>query len=157
MAEKNNYTYAIECKFHLKPNYTNNVKIPLYINSRFLDIQKQWNKKDKKTSILKQGWIVTNTRFTEDAINYAKCAGLILLSWDYPKNNGIKDNVDKYGLYPVTVLTSLTKREKKLLIENDIILTKELLKSSTVLNKLGFSDSKIRKILLETQNLCSLN
>ncbi len=157
LAEKDNYTYAIECKFHLKPNYTNNVKIPLYINSRFLDIQKQWNKKNKKKSILKQGWIVTNTRFTEDAINYAKCAGLVLLSWNYPKNNGIKDNVDKYGLYPVTVLTSLTKREKKLLIENDIILTKELLETSTILKKIGFSDTKVRKALSEVQDLCSLN
>ncbi|WP_456422860.1 ATP cone domain-containing protein [Lutibacter sp.] len=157
LAEKGSYTYAIECKFHLKPNYANNVKIPLYINSRFLDIQEQWNKKDKKTSILKQGWIVTNTRFTEDAINYAKCAGLILLSWDYPKNNGIKDNIDKYGLYPVTILTSLTKREKKLLIENDIILTKELLETSIILKKIGFSDVKAQKTLSEVQDLCNLN
>jgi len=157
LAEKNRYTYAIECKFHLKPNYANNVKIPLYINSRFLDIQKQWNKNPQKTSFLKQGWIVTNTKFTEDAINYARCAGLLLLSWDYPKNNGIKNNIDKFGLYPITVLTSLTKREKKLLIENDVILTKELLEASLILKKLGFSDVKVQKVLSEAQNLCDLN
>ncbi|WP_456378715.1 ATP cone domain-containing protein [Lutibacter sp.] len=157
LAEKDNFTYAIECKFHLKPNYSNNVKIPLYINSRFLDVQEQWNKNPKKTSFLKQGWIVTNTKFTEDAINFAKCAGLVLLSWDYPKNNGIKQNIDKYGLYPITVLTSLTKREKKLLIENDIILTKELYENATILNKLDFPKSKIKKTLSELQNLCDLN
>jgi len=157
LAEKESYTYAIECKFHLKPNYANNVKISLYINSRFLDIQKQWNKNPQKTSFLKQGWIVTNTKFTEDAINYAKCAGLLLLSWDYPKNDGIKNNIDKFGLYPITVLTSLTKREKKLLIENDVILTKELLETSLTLKKIGFSDVKIRKVLSEAQNLCDLN
>ncbi len=157
LAEKDNYTYAIECKFHLKPNYANNVKIPLYINSRFLDIQEQWNKNSQKKSFLKQGWIVTNTKFTEDAINYAKCAGLLLLSWDYPKENSIKNNIDKFGLYPITVLTSLTKREKKLLIENDIILTKELLKTSIILKKIGFSDVKVRKVLSEVQDLCDLN
>ncbi|WP_457616507.1 ATP cone domain-containing protein [Lutibacter sp.] len=157
LAEKNNFTYAIECKFHLKPNYANNVKIPLYINSRFLDIQEQWNKNPEKKSVLKQGWIVTNTKFTEDAINYAKCAGLSLLSWDYPKNNGIKNNIDKYGLYPITVLTTLTKREKNLLIENDVILTKELLEASLILNKLGFPETKIRKVLSEVRDLCELN
>ncbi|MFK5959011.1 MAG: restriction endonuclease [Lutibacter sp.] len=157
LAEKDSYTYAIECKFHLKPNHANNVKIPLYINSRFLDIQEQWNKNPQKTSFLKQGWIVTNTKFTEDAINYAKCAGLLLLSWDYPKNNGIKNNIDEFGLYPITVLTSLTKREKKLLIENDVILTKELLETSIILKKIGFSDVKVRKVLSEAQNLCDLN
>jgi hypothetical protein len=133
------------------------VKIPLYINSRFLDIQEQWNKNPQKTSFLKQGWIVTNTRFSEDAINYAKGVGLLLLSWDYPENNGIKNNIDKFGLYPITVLTSLTKREKKLLIENDIILTKELLETAIILKKLGFSESKVRKVLSEAQNLCDLN
>jgi len=157
LAQKNNYTYAIECKFHLKPNHVNNVKIPLYINSRFIDIQEQWNKNSKKKSFLKQGWIVTNTRFTEDAINYASCAGLHLLSWDYPKNDGIKDNIDKFGLYPITTLTTLTKKEKKLLIENDIILTKELLKASFILKKLDFSEVKIKKIISEVQDLCNLN
>ena len=157
LAEKDNFTYAIECKFHLKPNHTNNVKIPLYINSRFLDIQEQWNKNPKKTSFLKQGWIATNTKFTEDAINFAKCAGLLLLSWDYPKNNGIRHNIDKHGLYPITVLTSLTKREKKLLIENDIILIKELYENSAILNKLGFPKIKIKKTLSELQDLCDLN
>ncbi|MCF6181714.1 ATP cone domain-containing protein [Lutibacter sp.] len=157
LAEKDSYTYAIECKFHLKPNYANNVKIPLYINSRFLDIKEQWNKNSQKKSFLKQGWIVTNTKFTEDAINYAKCSGLLLLSWDYPKNNGIKNNIDKFGLYPITVLTSLSKREKKLLIEYDVILTKELLEASLILKKLEFSDVKVRKVLSEAQNLCDLN
>ena len=156
LAQKNNYTYAIECKFHLKPNHVNNVKIPLYINSRFIDIQEQWNKNSKKKSFLKQGWIVTNTRFTEDAINYASCAGLHLLSWDYPKNDGIKDNIDKFGLYPITTLTTLTKKEKKLLIENDIILTKELLKASFILKKLDFSEVKIKKIISEVKNLCEM-
>jgi len=43
LAEKEGSVYAIECKFHSDANAVSNVKIPLYINSRFLDIQKQWN------------------------------------------------------------------------------------------------------------------
>ncbi len=29
---------------------------------------------------LKQGWLVTNTRFSSDAVDYGKCVGLTLLS-----------------------------------------------------------------------------
>ena len=94
LAEKDGNTYTIECKFHQNPTNVNNVKIPLYINSRFIDVQKVWNNSGK-TSHLKQGWLVTNTRFTKDAIDYANCVDLTLLSWDYPKNNGIKNNIDK--------------------------------------------------------------
>ncbi|MDP2089676.1 MAG: restriction endonuclease [Flavobacteriaceae bacterium] len=156
LAEKDENTYAIECKFHSNPNYACNVKIPLYINSRFIDVQKQWNKNSEKTTYLKQGWLVTNTRFTEDAINYAKCVGLTLFSWDYPKDNGISKNIDEFGLYPITVLTTLTKLEKKQLIDKNIILIKELLETPDTLKQLEISPVRIERIVTEVQKLCSM-
>ena len=154
LAEKNKNVYAIECKFHTSTTTVSNVKIPLYINSRFLDVQKQWNCSKNKT-ILKQGWLVTNTRFTEDAINYGNCVGLTMLSWNYPEGKGISSIIDRFGLYPLTALTTLKKREKQLLISHDIILTKELLFSGHKLKELGFSATHIEKILNEAQCLCN--
>lgn len=154
LAEKNGNVYAIECKFHADARNISNVKIPLYINSRFLDIQKQWNINSKYKTHLKQGWLITNTRFSEDAINYGKCVGLHLLSWDYPKNNGLKANIDTYALYPITVLTTLNKREKHLLIENDVILVKELLVASNKMKHIGLSEVKINRVINEVKKLC---
>lgn len=156
LAEKEGSVYAIECKFHSDANAVSNVKIPLYINSRFLDIQKQWNTNSKNTTHLKQGWLVTNTRFTIDAINYAKCVGLTLISWDYPSKNGIKENIDTYGLYPITTLTTLTLKEKHQLIENDIVLVKELYKTSYLLKKIGISEIRIKRVLDEITHLCKI-
>ena len=116
-----------------------------------------WIGSSGKTTHLKQGWLVTNTRFTKDAIDYAKCVDLTLLSWDYPKNNGIKNNIDKYGLYPITTLTSLTKKEKIQLIEKNIILVKELSKMPESLNHLGFSEKQKALVLAEVRKLCSLS
>jgi len=98
LAEKEGNIFTIECKFHLNTKTVSNIKIPLYINSRFLDVQKKWNENPHKSTFLKQGWLVTNTRFTKDAINYGKCAGLILLSWNYPIDNGISKTIDQFGL-----------------------------------------------------------
>jgi hypothetical protein len=154
LAEKEGNTYTIECKFHANAKTVSSVIVPLYINSRFIDVQKKWNNNSNKKSFLKQGWIVTNTRFTEDAINYGKSAGLVLISWNYPKNNGISKNIDKYGLYPITTLTSLTKREKMALIEKDIILTQDILTATDDLKKLHFSESKIKKVFSEAKYLC---
>lgn len=154
LAERDGYLYAIECKFHQDPKVASNVKVPLYINSRFLDIQKQWNDDPTNKIHLKQGWLVTNTRFTDDAINYGKCVGLTMLSWDYPKNNGLKANIDAYGLYPITVLTSLSKIEKHALIEKDIILVKELIGGQEEMKKMGLSDLKIIKVMDEVKKLC---
>ncbi len=156
LAEKDGNTYTVECKFHSDPKAVSNVKVPLYINSRFLDIQAQWNKDSTRKSRLKQGWLVTNTRFSLDAINYSKCVGLHLLSWDYPENNGIKHNVDRYTLYPITTLTTLTKQEKHMLIETDIILTQELFNAPHSLEKIGVSKVRAKRIMTEVLNLCDL-
>lgn len=156
LAQKDENTYAIECKFHSDPKAVSNVKVPLYINSRFLDIKNHWNNNPEKASHLKQGWLVTNTRFSKDAIDYATCVGLHLLSWNYPKNNGIKHNVDEFALYPITTLTTLTKREKDRIIENNIILTEELFESKFILKKIGVSELRQKRILNEIKNLCNL-
>ncbi|TYC14121.1 ATPase [Bizionia gelidisalsuginis] len=154
LAEKDENVYAIECKFHSDAKAASNVKIPLYINSRFLDIQEHWNTNSKNKTYLKQGWLVTNTRFTSEAINYGKCVGLTLLSWDYPENNGLKANIDTLALYPVTTLTTLTKREKHQLIEKNIVLVKELAKATEIMKSIGISDHKIKRVLTEVNELC---
>lgn len=156
LAEKDGFSYAIECKFHSDARGASNVQVPLYINSRFLDVQKEWNTNSNHKTHLKQGWLVTNTRFTKDALNYAKCVGLTLLSWDYPKNNGLKANIDSLALYPVTTLTTLTKKEKHQLIEKDVVLVKELIKASNTMKNMGISEKRIKRVLDEVRQLCRI-
>ena len=156
LAEKKGNVYAIECKFHSDTKFSSNVKIPLYINSRFLDVQKKWNADPEKSTHLKQGWLVTNTQFTADAINYGNCIGLTLLSWDYPKDNGIPKHVDRFGLYPITALTTLSKHEKRQLLDRDVILTLEIEQRPEVLQPLHLSSRKTREVLSEVHQLCLL-
>lgn len=153
LAEKNGNVYAVECKFHSDSRATSNVMVPLYINSRFLGVQKHWNGNSNNRTHLKQGWLVTNTRFTKDAVDYGMCIGLTLLSWDYPKDKGIKTNIDSYGLYPVTALTTLTKKEKQQLITTDIILIKELYNNIHVLQNLDISTNRIQQTKKEIGKL----
>lgn len=156
LAEKNNSVTIIECKFHNDKSLNCNVKVPLYIHSRYNDVHGQWlnNKKEKKK--LEKGWVVTNTRFTEDAIKYGTCADLHLLSWDYPKNEALKDRIDRLGLYPITVSTLLSNREKQFLLNRDVVLCRQLLKDKFFLDHLGISENRKTKILDEIGQLCNL-
>ncbi|CAM1359572.1 conserved hypothetical protein [Tenacibaculum litoreum] len=156
LAHKNNETTVVECKFHSEQGLVCNVKIPLYIHSRYQDVKNHWNTFNKHKTTLTQGWVVTNTRFTDDAEKYGNCAGLYLLSWDYPKENSLKDIIDRLGLYPITVSTLLTKREKQFLLNRDVVLCRELIKDSFYLDHLGVSDTRKSRILSEIQQLCSV-
>jgi hypothetical protein len=97
--------------------------------------------------------VVTNTRFSDDALQYAKCAGLVLISWDYPSDTGLKYWIDKTGLQPVTSLISLSKKEKQFLLGKGIVLCNQLEENKMLLHELGITDLQIRKILKEAANL----
>lgn len=154
IAHKNSKTTVIECKFHSEQGYNCNVKVPLYINSRFQDIKENWSKVSKKDALLEPGWVVTNTRFTEDALHYGRCCGLSLISWDYPLKNGLKDRIDRLALYPITVSTLLTQREKQFLLSRSVVLLRELINDKFYLDHLGVSELRKKKIFKEISQLC---
>ncbi|PTM08610.1 MAG: ATPase [Bacteroidetes bacterium] len=155
VAHKNGDTTIMECKFHSEQGQKCNVKVPLYIAARFKDVKDHWDSKPHNT-ILNEGWVVTNTRFTEDALQYGKCVGLKLLSWDYPKNDGLKDKIDRLGLYPITVSTLLSNREKQFLLSRDVVLCRELIHDNFYLDHLGVSDVRKERILNEMSQLCTI-
>ena len=153
-ALKDDKHYMIECKFHSDKGRFCDVKIPLYIQSRFIDVERQWKMKPSHDRKFHQGWVYTNTRFTTDAIQYAECIGLGLTSWDYPKNNSLKYRIDMAGLHPLTALTTMTKAEKTKLLDKGIVLCKELHETPTLLNEIGVDKTRHKKILEDSEALC---
>ena len=157
IAQKGNKHYMIECKYHSDQGRFCNVKIPLYIHSRFLDVEKQWKHQKGHEAKLHKGGVYTNTRFTTDAIQYGKCVGMLMTSWDYPRGNGLKDRIDKSGLHPLTALTTLTKAEKTKLLDEGIVLCKELHESPKLLEKIGIDTKRHKKVLEDSRELCGIH
>jgi hypothetical protein len=151
VAKNDHEQIMVECKFHRDPGYKSDVKIPLYINSRFLDVQSAWKKMPALNGLHFTGMIATNTRFSEDAIDYARCAGLRLLSWDYPEDNSLKAWIDQSGFHPVTSLSSLKKIHKQKLHDEGIILCRELPDNEEYLKHLGLKPDQIRRVLNEAE------
>lgn len=152
VARKPGEMIMVECKFHRDSLTKSGVQVPLYINSRYLDVKAAWEEQYGK-DIQYRGGVVTNTRFSEDAKNYGNCAGLILISWDYPDDTGLKYWIDKTGLHPVTSLISLNKKEKQYLLEKEIVLCSQLDENRHVLREMGKTEFQIKKIIREAGNL----
>jgi hypothetical protein len=148
--------FMVECKFYNSQGKHCNVQVPLYIHSRFNDVKKTWEKDPTNNGLRFSGWVVTNTRFTEDAINYGKCAGLTLLGWDYPHEKSLKDLIEGSGLFPITVLTTLTRKQKDLLLENEVVLCGQLLERPAAFGKLGLDLKKQEKVLDEARELLGI-
>jgi len=157
VAEKDEKHYIVECKFHGDRSNFCDVKIPLYIHSRFMDVEKGSNGTSGNGINFHQGWLVTNTRFTSDAVKYGNCVGLHLISWDYPAKGSLKDMIDQAGLHPITSLTSITQNEKQYLIDKGIILCKDLCENKKVLSDISKSKTRIENILEEASELCGMH
>ncbi len=151
---KNDSVAMVECKFHSSREAASDVKIPLYVFSRFNDLKEKAHDVFSKRDTISKCWIATNNRFTSDAINFSKCSGINLLSWDYPKGNSLKTKNDNECLYPVTCLTTLSMDEKNKLLILDIILAKELVNNSEPLEKISLSPIRIKNVLKEVRQLC---
>ncbi|MBC5991895.1 restriction endonuclease [Pontibacter sp. SD6] len=154
VAVKDGKRYMIECKYHNLHHNKSDVKIPMYIQSRFKDVEKVWPSEQEYEIRFHQAWVVTNTRFTDDAIRYASCVNLHLVGWDYPYKGGIKDMVDSFALYPLTCLTTLTRAEKQTLLDMKVVLCKELHHNEALLHKAGVRDKRIQEVLQEIAKLC---
>lgn len=155
VAENENKILFIECKYHKDAGFTCNVKTPLYINARFWDIEKHHRRKAGYENKSHEGWLVTNTKFSTDSIQYGACAGLNLLGWDYPQKESLRKLIDKSGLYPLTTLTTINNVEKQKLLDMKLILCHDLLDNETILKSISISPNRIKEILDECDKLCN--
>ncbi len=156
IAQKDNQRIIVECKFHNQSGLKSDVKVTLYIQARFEDVQEAWKEEKGSSNQIHHAWIMTNTSFTDQAIQYALCKNISLTSWNYPENKGLAHLVDYYGLHPITALTTLSHRQKRLFIEHGFVLCKDVLDHVSVLRTAGFSETTIQKLIRESLAVCAL-
>lgn len=155
LAIKDNKTVFTECKFHNDVRRKSDVKVSLYVNSRFHDLKNKFQQTDDNNQEY-EGWLVTNTRFTKDAEQFGTCAGLHMVSWDYPAKGNLRQSIDELGMHPITALHSLTKREKKELLENEVVLCRQINENVEMLQKMGITEKKLAKVLEEAKIISNL-
>ncbi len=155
IGELGNKRIAVECKFGNSKDKKLDVKVPLYIHSRFQDLAKKWASMPEHAGKEFEGWIVTNGQFSGDAISFGTCAGLHLISWDFPQTGNLKEMIDVCHLHPVTSLTTLKKKEKTYIIEKKgIVLCRDLINREDIFDELQFSNYRKKKATEEILGLC---
>lgn len=157
VAAKETDKLVCECKFRNDLDAKISVTTPMYFLSRFTDLKDKeftyFNKPFKPT----KGYLITNAFFTSDSIQFANYYGIELISWNYPENRSIKSITDKFGMYPITCLTTLTDEEEKMLLNKNCILVRDLIKQPIVLTDLNCSTDRINTVLKEAKELVKMN
>jgi len=140
--KKGDETVYVEAKFHNTPGFKTDLKTVLYVQARIEDIGKG------------RGMVVTNTKFTTPAVQYSSCRGLELLGWEYPEKSNLHDRIEAAKLYPVTALTTLSRREKLSLLSQKMVLCNALPDDTRGLAAAGITGKKAEAVLEEVGSLC---
>jgi len=148
VAWNENKLIMCEAKFHNQIGFKSDLKVALYVKARFDDLKEAKHYYGKERN-LDEGWLVTNTKFTQTAIHYAECKGLKLIGWNYPVKGNLQDLIDDTAVHPVTCLTTLSKHQKVSLLSQNIVLCRQLIPQVEILKSFGFSDAKINTVLQE--------
>jgi len=152
VAENEQKSLIGEVKFHNQLGIKSDVKVALYVHSRIEDIKKYRIERGERK--IDEGWLITNTKFTKAAVQYANCKGLKVLSWTYPRFGNLQDLIEQTGIHPITCLTTLSKQEKLQLLNNKVVLCRTVNENREALTPLGFGETKMNKVLEEGRLLC---
>ncbi len=149
VAEKDGEKIVVEAKYHNGPGIKSDVHVALYTKARFDDLSQKHG--------FTQGWIVTNTKVTTDALQYALCNGIKVIGWNYPEKDSLRELVEKTKLYPITAVSSLTQAQKQLLLSNQIVLCKNICINPNQIKLLSLPADQETKILSELNFLCKMS
>jgi hypothetical protein len=126
----------VEAKFHNELGIKSDVKVALYMKARFDDLKENvfnYGGVDRKVT---ECWLITNTKFSSTAIHYGICKNLTMIGWNYPEKGNLQDLIEENKLYPITVLSSLSDSNKKLILKSGSVLCASFLKEPNLFQKI---------------------
>ena len=118
-------TYLIEVKYHNARGVKTDVKEAMYAYARVLDVQ------EGRKGVPYGTWLVTNTKFTENAKRYGACRGVRLTGWRHAHPGGTEESLERliehWGLYPVTIFPGVSRTGRIALADGGVYFAYELL------------------------------
>ncbi|MEM4462282.1 MAG: restriction endonuclease [Candidatus Bathyarchaeia archaeon] len=121
---KDGQIYILEVKHHTNPHEKVDLTVVLKVRAIVEDLLLGYEKKINQIKI-SGGYIVTNAKFTDHAMRYAKCKGINLLGWGTYED--IERIILENRLHPITIISDLDGLELQTLADMGLVTLKQLI------------------------------
>lgn len=155
LLEKNR-TILVEVKYRNEPGIKTHLDTVMYADARRMDIQEYQKRQGRQYDM----WLVTNTKFTEKALQYGECKNQMkLIGWDYPRGKSLEDMIIEKKVYPVTVLPNITNHLLHQFAQAEIILVSDLARYTEELLMIdfGMTDKRAKSIMKHVREIIATN
>jgi hypothetical protein len=150
LAEKDEVIYIGECKYRNNAGDKVDINVCLKGFAVLDDITNSGNFKGDLNYL-----IVTNAKFTNQAIKYSNCKEIKILGWNYPIGEGLESLIDRNKLYPITILPSFKGYQADIFKKEEIMLVDDILDLDVVKfsKKVNIPEKQLENLKREAQIL----
>lgn len=149
IAQRATRRLMVECKYHNRRGVQSDAKVAMYTWARFEDIRDRGAASHGGGTAFTEGWLVTNTKCTSQAVAFAGCVGLHVLGWGHPPERSLQLIIESAGLYPITCLPGLSQLQRRALLKNDLLLCQQIAGQVDALQRVGFSPRQATQLALD--------
>jgi hypothetical protein len=152
LACKDGVTYFVEIKHHVNYHSLTGLDESRIARAIMEDVTEK-NMREISSNKIDRAMIITNTRYSEHAIRYGRCRDILQIGWAYPEK-GLREIIEKHKLYPLSCLKGLSKKVRLRLVEEGIVLIKQLSEQDAgyLGRKLGLARENVLPILEKAQH-----
>lgn len=148
IARKNGVTYFVEAKHHLSYHALTGLDESRIASAVLEDVSEAFQAGVNDFKI-DNALIVTNTRYSEHAIRYGLCKGIMQVGWNYPVNQGLENMIEEKRLHPLSCLRGLNIEDRLRLVDCGLVLIRQLLAEDprTLASKTGLNFETVKEIM----------
>ncbi len=125
IATREGVTYFVEAKHHINYHALTGLDESRIARAVIEDLTEGYQNSVTRIKI-DRAMIVTNTKYSEHAIKYGSCRGILQIGWNSPEGFGLREIVEKHKLYPLSCLRGVSNHIRLRLVDAGIVLIKQL-------------------------------
>jgi len=129
IARKDAITYFVEAKHHKSYHSLTGLDESRIARAVLEDITEGFMLGRTELKI-DRAMIVTNTRYSEHAIQYGLCRNIEQIGWNSSENLGLQNMIYEKKLYPLSCLKGLREEDRMKLVESGIVLIGQLFREN---------------------------
>jgi hypothetical protein len=148
IAKKNGVTYFVEAKHHVSYHTLTGLDESRIARAILEDVTEGFEL-GRSSLRIDRAMIVTNTRYSEHAMRYGECRGILQIGWSSPANFSLQNLIEEKNLYPLSSLRGIKNEAKTKLVTSGIVLIEQLFeeKTSTLARKTGIQKETLKQII----------
>ena len=154
IAIKGNETILVEVKHHFNHHTYTGLDVCREIRATYEDLTEGYSLGLNEFNITR-AMVISNTKFSNHAKQYADCRGIVCMGWKAPSEQGLETMIEKKRFYPITLLKSLRKEDEKRLGDNGVVLLKQLVTYNfkDLLQRTNVPKDRLERLLREAREI----